>query len=227
MRVIVFGATGMVGEGALLTTLEHPDVESVLAVGRRPCGIVHPRLKDLVHEIFFDWSASREALTGYDACFFCLGTSSVGMKPEGYVRVTYDLTLAVAKALVEINPSMTFAYVSGAGTDSTGKGRSRWARVKGRTENALAELPFRAVHNFRPGLIRPRNDQRRAPAGLKLLALPYPLWKLLFPRMVSTVQEIALAMIRASREGDSRRTLEVPTILELASDETAFVKSKV
>lgn len=227
MRVIVFGATGMVGEGVLLTALEHPDVEMVLAVGRRPSGVQHPRRLDLVHGDFFDWSGSRNAVTGYDACFFCLGTSSVGMKPEVYERTTYDLTLAVARTLVELNPSMTFAYVSGAGTDSSERGRSRWARVKGRTENALARLPFRAVHNFRPGMIRPRPDQRRVSLGMRFLTWPFPVWKRLFPRQTSTVVEIALAMIRALREGDPRRVLEVPAIGALAAIETGSVRSRM
>jgi len=223
MKVILFGATGMVGEGVLLTTLAHPDVECVLAVGRRACGISHPRLQELLHQDFFDWSSRTEELKGYDACFFCLGTSSAGMEAQAYERVTYELTMQVAKALVEVNPEMTFAYVSGAGTDSTEQGRSRWARVKGRTENALGKLPFQAVHNVRPGLIRPLPQQRRAGWMLRLVAWPYPLWRRFFPNMAMGVEEIAQAMIRASRERDPRRVLEVADMHELAKAETDSV----
>lgn len=223
MKVILFGATGMVGEGVLLTTLAHPDVEYVLAVGRRACGLSHPRLKELLHQDFFDWSSRTEELKGYDACFFCLGTSSAGMEARAYERVTYELTMRVATALVEANPEMTFAYVSGAGTDSTEQGRSRWARVKGRTENALGRLTFRAVHNVRPGLIRPLPQQRRAGWMLRLVAWPFPLWRRLFPHMAMTVEEIAWAMIRASREKDPRRILEVVDMHELARAEANSV----
>src|SRR5512137_1503189 len=138
IRAIVFGASGMVGEGVLLTALGHQAVGSVLVVGRKPCGVTHPKVKEIIHHDFFNYSGIETQLTGYDACFFCLGVSSVGMKAEEYRRITYDLTIYAATVLARCNPDMTFCYVSGTGTDSTERGRVRWARVKGKTENDLA-----------------------------------------------------------------------------------------
>src|SRR5262245_28044943 len=144
MKVLLFGATGMVGQGALRECLSDPDVERVLVVGRTPLAAQHAKLREVAHQDLFDLASIEHELSGYDACLFCLGVSSAGMKEADYTRVTYDLTLGIAKTLVERNPGMTFIYVSGAGTDGTGRGKSMWARVKGRTENALSELPFRA-----------------------------------------------------------------------------------
>ncbi len=152
MKVVLFGATGMVGQGVLRECLLDPDVESVLAVVRNASLPQHDKLREIVHQDVFDLAAIEDRLSGYDACFFCLGVSSVGMKEETYRRVTYDLTVSVAKTLAKLNPTMTFIYVSGAGTDSTERGRSMWARVKGRTENALLQMPFKAVFLFRPAL---------------------------------------------------------------------------
>src|SRR5579875_1944246 len=154
IRAIITGATGMVGEGVLHECLQHPQVEAVLVINRRPVNVAHPKLKEIIHADFFDISPIEEQLAGYNACFFCLGVSSIGMKEEQYQRLTYTLTMHVAGILSRLNSGMTFCYVSGAGTDSSEKGRSMWARVKGKTENDLMKLPFKKVYAFRPGFIK-------------------------------------------------------------------------
>jgi hypothetical protein len=216
IRAIVFGATGMVGEGVLLTALNHEDVESILVIGRRPCMATHPKLKEIIHHDFFDYSNIEEQLKGYHACFFCLGVSSVGMNERDYSRITYDLTMQAATVLSRYNPTMTFCYVSGTGTDSTEMGRIMWARVKGKTENHLAKLPFKSVYSFRPGLMKPINDQRNVKPLFKVLAWPYPLWKFLFPRTVSTLADVGLAMINATLYGYPKQVLENLDIAQLA-----------
>jgi uncharacterized protein YbjT (DUF2867 family) len=160
MNVILFGATGMVGQGVLRECLLDSDVQQILSIVRTPSGQQHPKLRELVHTNFFDYSAMEPQLTGCGACFFCLGVSSAGMDEAKYTQLTYDLTLAAASTLARLNPSMTFLYVSGAGTDSTERGRTMWARVKGKTENALLKLPFRAAYMFRPGIIQPLHGIR-------------------------------------------------------------------
>ncbi|HEY6979254.1 MAG TPA: epimerase, partial [Chitinophagaceae bacterium] len=154
IKLIITGTTGMVGEGVLNECLQHDDVEQILSISRKPCGIINPKLKEIVHTNFYDLSSVEDRLKGYNACFFCLG-SSVGMKEKEYYRLTYDLTMYVAETLSRINHDMTFCYISGAGTDSTEKGRSMWARVKGKTENDLMKLSFKSVYNFRPGILIP------------------------------------------------------------------------
>jgi uncharacterized protein YbjT (DUF2867 family) len=160
IRAIVTGATGMVGEGVMHECLQDPAVESVLIINRKPSGFTHPKLKEIVHGNFFDITAIENQLTGYNACYFCLGVSSVGMKEPEYRHLTYDLTMNVAKTLSRLNPDMVFCYVSGASTDSTEQGKSMWARVKGKTENDLMKLPFRGQYNFRPGLMVPFKGQK-------------------------------------------------------------------
>ena len=155
LHVIITGATGMVGEGVLHTCLEHPQVASVLIINRKSLGLSHPKLTEVLHADFYDLSAIENQLKGYNACFFCLGVSSVGMKEADYFKVTYTLTMHVAEMLARLNPDMVFCYVSGQGTDSTEKGRSMWARVKGKTENDLQKLPFSRVYAYRPGFIKP------------------------------------------------------------------------
>lgn len=206
----------MVGEGVLLKALNHPDVESVLVVGRRPCMVAHPRLKEIIHHDFFDYSSIEGRLTGYNACFFCLGVSSVGMNERDYTRTTYDLTMQGATVLSRCNPGMTFCYVSGTGTDSTEQGRIMWARVKGRTENHLAKLPFKAVYAFRPGLIKPMDGQKNVKPLFKAAAWTYPLWKALFPGAVSTLEDVGQAMINATLYGYPKRILENVDIARLA-----------
>jgi hypothetical protein len=216
IKVIVLGATGMVGEGVLIETLNHQDVESVLVIGRRSCLVTHPQLTELILDDFFDYSNVEERLGGYHACLFCLGVSSVGMKEEDYTRITYDLTMCTATTLSRLNPSMTFCYVSGTGTDSTEQGRIMWARVKGKTENDLRKLPFKSVYAFRPGLMQPTKGQRNVKPLFRAVAWPYPLWKFLFPGTVCTLKDLGLAMIRASLDGYSKGILENADITLLA-----------
>jgi uncharacterized protein YbjT (DUF2867 family) len=210
MKVIIFGASGMVGQGVLRECLLDPDVTEVLAVGRSPLGRTDPKLRELVHRDLFDLSDVADQLTGYDAGFFCLGVSSAGMSEDDYRRVTYDLTLAVARVLAAKNPQMTFIYVSGEGTDSTGAGRTMWARVKGQTENALLELPFEA-YMFRPGFIRPMHGERpksRAYVIAYVLLRPlFPIAGRLLPNRSTTTERVGRAMLRVAKSGHSVRIL--------------------
>jgi uncharacterized protein YbjT (DUF2867 family) len=196
LKVIITGATGMVGEGVLLVCLGDPDVEKVLIVNRRPSGKTHPKLKEVILEDFYDLSAAEEQLTGYDACFFCLGVSSVGMKMDAYRRVTYDLTMHFGETVSRLNKNMVFIYVSGAGTDGTEKGRVEWARIKGKTENDLRKLPFRRVYGYRPGFIKPLAGQKKAHAFYSYINWFFPLGKKLSPDHFNTMQELGLSMIR-------------------------------
>jgi uncharacterized protein YbjT (DUF2867 family) len=225
IKTIIFGATGMVGEGVLHVALGHPDVESVLAVGRRPCGVTHPKLKELIHDDFYDYSAIEKELTGYNACFFCLGVSSVGMTEKAYTRVTEDLCMEAARVLSRLDPDMTFCYVSGAGTDSTEKGSSMWARVKGRLENRLQKLPFRSVYLFRPAFIRPIKGLKHAHLISEAAGMLYPLLNLVTPKWVCTLEDVGLAMIQAAKAAPSRRIIENREIALLArSNEAAPYK---
>ncbi len=215
MRVLLFGATGMVGQGVLRECLLDPDVAEVLVVGRGAIGRSDARLRELILPDVADLSKVESQLTGFDACFFCLGVSSVGMSEADYRRVTYDLTLAVAKTLARLNPTMTFVYVSGAGTDSSERGRTMWARVKGETENALLRLPFKAVM-FRPGFIAPLHGVRsKTPLYRLIYTLARPLTPILraaFPRHVTTSEQVGRAMIRAAKQGAPKRILEMDDI---------------
>ena len=219
MRAILFGATGMVGQGVLRELLHDPKVTHVLAVTRRPTGVEDEKFHELVLDDFHDFSFVADELTGYDACFFCLGVSSAGMTEKDYRRLTYDLTLAAAKVLAERNPGMRFLYVSGTGTDSSEKGRVMWARVKGETENALLRLPFKAAYMIRPGYIQPLHGIRSSTAWTRAayaVAGPlFPVWKTLFPNSVITTEELGRAMIRAARVGCPKRILEIPDLIEL------------
>ena len=217
IKAIVLGATGMVGEGVLHECLLHPEVASVLVVNRRPCGVEHEKLTEIIHKDIMDFSPIADQLIGYNACYFCMGVSSVGMKEEDYRRLTYDLTLHVANTLAESNPDLTFCYVSGAGTDSTEQGRSSWARVKGKTENDLLKLPFKAAYMFRPGYIQPTKGLKNAYKIYSVMAPLYPLWKLLCPKFVVTLEEIGLAMINATLRGYERPVLECRDIATLAA----------
>jgi uncharacterized protein YbjT (DUF2867 family) len=212
MKVILFGATGMVGQGVLRECLLDPDVQSVLAVGRSATGQQHAKLRELVHKDFFDFSTIESELTGFDACFFCLGVSSAGMREADYTRVTYDVTLAAALTLAKVSPGLTFVYVSGAGTDGTESGRSMWARVKGRTENALLKLPFKAAYMFRPGFIQPQHgivSKTRLYRAVYAVAAPlYPLLKRVAPKYVTTTEQVGRAMIAVARRGAETRVLE-------------------
>jgi len=212
MNILIFGATGMVGQGVLRECLLAPDVERVVAVGRNATAQQHPRLQDLVVKDMYDYSAIEPQLQGFDACFFCLGVSSVGMKEDDYRRITYDLTMAAATVLARLNPGMTFTYVTGAGTDSSERGGSMWARVKGATENALLRLPFKAGYMFRPGVIQPLHGARsKTPLyhGIyvviaPLLSLAYRLW----PNKITTTEQIGLAMLAVARSGAPKVLLD-------------------
>lgn len=217
IKVILTGATGMVGEGVLLACLDHPAVTAVLMVNRRPAGRQHPKLKECIVPDFFDLAPYAGQLTGYDACFFCAGISSVGMKEPEYNRITYDTTLHFAQELLHINPAMVFDYISGAATDSSEKGRVMWARVKGRTENALIRLPFKGVYNFRPGFMRPTPGQQNIKGIYKVIGGLYPVLRVLMPNMVSTLQEVGLAMINSVLFGYSKQILEIKDIKLLAA----------
>lgn len=219
IRAIITGATGMVGEGVLHECLNHPLVDQVLVLNRKPCGIEHPKLVEIIHANFFDLSPIEGHLYGYNACFFCLGVSSVGMKEDKYTRVTYDLTLNFAQTLLKLDHDMTFCYVSGAGTDSTEKGRSMWARVKGRTENALAELPFEQEFNFRPGYMHPTPGLKNTISMYKYISWMYPIVRRFFPNAASTLAELGQAMINAAIIGYPAQILEVKDIVKLAHTE--------
>jgi uncharacterized protein YbjT (DUF2867 family) len=216
MNAVVFGATGMVGEGVLHVALGSGEIASVLVIGRKPCGVRHAKLTEIILGDFFDYSAVRDRLRGYNACFFCLGVSSVGMKEPEYRRITYDLTLHAANELAQCNPDMTFCYVSGAGTDSTEKGRLMWANVKGKTENDLRKLPFKAVYNFRPGFIKPIPGLKNAFPLAGALGTLYPLLHAILPKYVCTLEDLGRAMIRAVERGYSAPTIENRDIAILA-----------
>jgi uncharacterized protein YbjT (DUF2867 family) len=221
MKVIIFGATGMVGQGVLLECLDDASVSSVLAVGRRACGHTHPKLREIVHRDFLDYSTIADALRGYDACFFCLGVSAAGMSEADYHRLTFEVTLRAAETLARLNPAMTFCYVSGAGTDSSERGRSMWARVKGKTENHLMRLPFKATYMFRPGYIQPMrgvtSSTRLYRAVYAVLGPLYPVLKTLFPDSVTTTEQVGRAMIRVARNGYARQLLDNRDINALAA----------
>jgi len=212
MNILIFGATGMVGQGVLRECLLASDVERVVAVGRTATGKQHPKLQDLVVKDMYDYSAVEPQLQGFDACFFCLGVSSVGMKEADYRHITYDLTMAAATVLARLNPGMTFTYVTGSGTDSSERGSSMWARVKGATENALLRLPFKAAYMFRPGIIQPLHGARsKTPLYHSvymvispLLSLAYRFW----PDKVTTSEQIGLAMLAVARSGAPKVLLD-------------------
>ena len=187
----------MVGEGVLLEALKHDVVESVLAIGRSSYELKHQKLAEIIHNDFFDYSAIETRLKGFNACFFCLGISSVGMNERDYTRITYDLTMAAANTLCRLNPDMTFCYVSGTGTDSTEKGRLMWARVKGKTENDLARLPFKGIYLFRPGLMKPTSGQKNVKTIFQAAGYLYPVLKVFTPGNVCTLEDLGLAMIHA------------------------------
>ncbi len=219
INTIILGATGMVGEGVLHECLKHPQVKSVLVINRRPCGIEHEKLTEIIHQDFQDFSLIENQLVGYNACYFCMGVSSLGMKEDKYRRITYDLTIQVAETLVKLNPPMTFCYVSGVGTDNTEKGRTMWARVKGKTENDLLKLPFKAAYMFRPGYIQPTKGLKNSYTIYKVLSPFYPLWKILFPKYVCTLEEVGLAMITVVLSGSDLKVLECKDIRFLGQKE--------
>jgi uncharacterized protein YbjT (DUF2867 family) len=216
MKVLIFGATGMVGQGVLRECLLDTDIERVVTVGRHATGQQYPKLTEIVHKDLFDLTSIESELTGFDACFFCLGVSSFRMSEADYTRLTYDLTFAVGRTLSRLNPDMTFAYVTGAGTDTTERGRSMWARVKGRTENALMRMPFKAAYMFRPGMIQPMDGIRsKTPVYQMVISLGRPLFPVLqraFPNAITTTSQLGRAMIAVARERAASRVLETRDI---------------
>ena len=215
-KVIITGATGMVGEGVLNECLIDPSIEEILVINRRTCNINHPKLKEIIHNNFYDFTSIADRLKGYNACFFCMGVSSIGMNEEDYHKITYEITLKLANTLVNLNRDMVFCYVSGVGTDSTEKGRMMWGRVKGKTENHLLQLPFRKAYMFRPGFIQPTKGLKNAYKTYKVLAPLFPILKLLFPKHVCTLKEIGRAMINAVAKGYVKSVLEVNDIILLS-----------
>ncbi len=216
LRVIITGTTGMVGEGVLHECLQNPDITAVLLINRKPLGITHPKLKEIIHSDFFELSSIEGQLSGYDACYFCLGVSAIGMNEEDYYRMTYTLTLYVAQVLSKANPEMVFCYVSGSGTDSSEKGRAMWARVKGKTENDLMNLPFKKVYAFRPGYMQPTKGLKNVKKYYHYMSWMYPFFRTVFPSFVSTLKELGLAMIAVTKNGYPKKVLEVKDIIKLA-----------
>lgn len=216
MKIIITGTTGMVGEGVLLECLNHPEITEVLSVSRKPTGYTHPKLKEYIVSDFLCLKENDEKLKGYDACFFCAGVSSVGIKEEDYRRITYDTTLNFARA-VNPNPQMSFIYVSGGGTDSTEKGSMMWARIKGKTENDLMKLPFKQVFGFRIGFLIASSGQKRVLKYYKYISWLLPLIKLVLPNFVTTMNQVALAMIYASQNGYKNNVIYVKDIKLMAA----------
>lgn len=220
MNVIITGATGMVGKGVLLECLDHESVEKVLVIGRKPVDVTHPKLEELIHNDFSDFSTVKEQLAGYDACFQCMGISSVGMKENDFKRVTYDYTLALARELLPLNPKMTITYVSGEGTDSSEKGRVMWARVKGKTENDLIKLGFKQAFMFRPGLIIPLRGIKSRTKAYQFV-YDYFMWlvrlfKAVAPNAVVNTTQLGKAMINAALYGYNSAIIKPKDIIQLA-----------
>ncbi len=208
----------MVGEGVLLECLANPDVDKVLAVARRSCGITHAKLEEVLHNNFTDLSPIAEKLKGYDACFFCAGVSSVGKNEDEYSRLTYDMTTHFAKTFIEQNPNskLTFCYVSGYGTDSTEQGKSMWARVKGRTEKTLIAMFQASAYMFRPGYMKPAKGQKNVLKFYFGWQLIYPIMKFIMPKFTCSLEEVGMAMINCAVRGYSKNILGVKDIIEAA-----------
>ena len=219
MRVILFGATGMIGQGVLRECLLDSEVAQVLSIGRSATGQQDAKVREIVHNDFSDLTPVKGELAGYDACFFCLGVSAVGMTEAEYERVTYGYVVTTAEALVKLNPGMTFEYISGAGTDSTEQGRVMWARVKGKTENALLRMAFKSSYMLRPGYIQPMHGIRSKTgwyqAVYTVLSPLYPAMKAIFPKYVTTTEQLGRAMIAVAKKGAKKRVLEVRDINEI------------
>ncbi|MCB0822893.1 MAG: NAD-dependent epimerase/dehydratase family protein [Bacteroidales bacterium] len=219
-KVIITGATGMVGKGVLLECLDHEAISEVLVIGRNPVGMEHPKFREMIHQDFSDFSSVMDQLNGYDACFFCMGISAAGLKEEEYLKITYDYTLSLAKALLDQNPQMTFTYVSGQGTDSTEKGRMMWARVKGKTENDLLNLGFKDTYMFRPGAIIPLRGIKSRTKAYQFM-YDYFMWlvkliKFLSPNSVVNTTQIGKAMINVMLKGYEKHVLLPKDILKLS-----------
>ena len=206
----------MVGEGVLNECLLHPNVENVLVINRRPCGIIHPKLKEIIHQDFYNFEPIKDQLNGYNAAFVCLGVTSVGKKEPEYYKLTFTLTFHFAELLSEINNDMTVCYVSGVGTDSTEKGKSMWARVKGKTENDLMKLPFKKAFPFRPGFIKPTEGMKNTHKFYKYINWLFPIGRALYPKGFCTLKEVGLAMINSVNLAEDRKIIEGKDIIELS-----------
>ena len=216
INVIITGTTGMVGEGVLIQCLNSPEIDSILVVNRKSCGYTHPKLIEIIHQDFFDFSKIENELTRYNACFFCLGITSVGASDEVYYKMTYTLTMHVAQTLSRLNENMTFCYVSGSGTNENG--RLNWQKVKGKTENDLMKLPFEQVFNFRPGFIKPMKEQKFAHKFYNYINWMFPIGRSLFPNGFCKMTELAQAMINTLSHNNERKTLEGKEIIALANE---------
>ena len=212
MKVIITGATGMVGEGVLIECLENKQVIEILSLSRKSCGMTHPKLKECLIPDFMNIEQYAKELSGYDACFYCAGVSSIGMDEEKFTKIIYDTTLHVAKTLSQLNPDMVFTFVTGQGTDSTEHGKIMWARVKGKTENALMQLPFKGQYNFRPGFMKHFKEQKNVKTILKVVSWFFPI---LFPKQSLTLQEVGRAMIQVVNKGYTKNVLEIQDIKKL------------
>lgn len=219
IRTIITGVTGMVGEGVLHECINSDKVEAILVINRKPCGYSHPKLKEILHQDFFDFSAIENQLTDYNACYFCLGVTSVGKGKEEYSKMTYTLTMHVAETLSKLNNDMTFCYVSGEGTNSSEKGGINWAIVKGKTENDLMKLPFKQVFNFRPGIIKPTKGLKYTHGFYKIFMWLFPILKAINSNSFVSLKEVGLAMINTSHYSNERRVLEVKDIITLAKED--------
>jgi len=211
INTLLFGSTGMIGQGVLQECLKDPNVESILVINRQSCNISHPKLREIIHKDLFYLSGLTKEMTGYNSCFFCLGISSAGLNENEYHKITYDLTLNVAKTLVNLNKEMTFCYISGAGTDSSEKGKTMWARVKGKTENALLALPFKKAYMFRPGFIQPLNGiKSKTRLYNTMYAIFSPLYFVLnhFDSIVTNTETFGKAMILTTLRGYEKNILE-------------------
>ncbi|MCX2480697.1 epimerase [Pedobacter sp. MC2016-15] len=215
IKAIITGTTGMVGEGVLHQCLLAPEVEAVTIINRKPLGISHPKLTEIIHDDFYDFSTIESQLKGFNACFFCLGISSNGIDKDKYYHITYTLTMHIAHTLSRLNPEMTFCYVSGAGTDSTEKSRMHWARVKGKTENDLMKLPFKQVYAFRPGFILPTPNLTKTHSFYKYISWMFPLGRALYPQGFAKMNELGRAMIKTVNLGTARRVIEGKEIIAL------------
>lgn len=217
IKVIITGATGLVGEGVLFECLDHPAVKEILIVGRKSyAGKKHAKLKECIVPDFFNLDDFSEQLSGYDAVFYCAGVSSRGMTETDYSRITLDTTLHFAQTILKLNPELIFSHVSGAHSDSTEQGSIMWARVNGKIENALLRMPFKGAYNFRPGFMKPTNGQKNVKSYYKIISRMYPVLRLLLPRQVCTMQEVGLAMINSVIKGYPKKTLEIADIKLLA-----------
>jgi uncharacterized protein YbjT (DUF2867 family) len=221
VKVLVFGASGMIGQGVVRECLLDPEIEAVVSIGRTGLEVEHPKLRSILKSDLFDYADIEDDLRGFEACFFCLGVSSSGMSESDYKRVTYELTLAAAKTLVRTSPGMTFIFVSGAGTDATEKGSSMWARIKGKTENALLELPFKAKFMMRPGIIQPLHGAKSKTRSYRILygvlGPTLPLFRRTLPKYVTSTEIVAKAMLKLAKTGGPKTVLENGDINALVS----------